>query len=403
MSFRTAISGIRAATADLTTIGNNVANANTTGFKASRTEFSDVFATSSTGVSSTAAGQGVNTARVAQQFTQGNITFTDNNLDLAVSGNGFFVMDDDGAQVYSRDGALGIDRNGFVVNANGQKLKAFSADSTGNITGQLTTLQISTANTSPSATTTVNFGANLDSQEAVPGVTPFDANNNATFNSTTATTVYDSLGGSHLLQLYFVKTGSGTWNLHSTIDGTSTGAAQALAFNTAGGLTTPAGGTLTIPSFTPAGGGAALNITMDVSEMTQYGAAFGVNRVTQDGYTTGRLAGVDIDASGNVFARYTNGQAKTQGQVALANFANPQGLRSLGRNNWAESFEAGSVLVSAPGTASAGTIQSGALEDSNIDLSEQLVKLIVAQRNFQANTQVIQAEDQANQAIINIR
>ena len=403
MSFRTAISGIRAATADLTTIGNNVANANTTGFKASRTEFSDVFATSSTGVSATAAGQGVNTARVAQQFTQGNITVTDNNLDLAVSGNGFFVMDDDGAQVYSRDGALGIDRNGFVVNANGQKLKAFSADSTGNITGSLTTLQISTANTSPSATTTINFGANLDSQESVPGVTPFDPNNNSTFNSTTATTVYDSLGGSHLLQLYFVKTGSGTWNLNSTIDGTSTGAATALAFNTAGGLTTPAGGTLTIPSFTPAGGGAALNLTMDVSEMTQYGAAFGVNRVTQDGYTTGRLAGVDIDASGNVFARYTNGQARTQGQVALANFANPQGLRSLGRNNWAETFEAGSVLVSAPGTASAGTIQSGALEDSNIDLSEQLVKLIVAQRNFQANTQVIQAEDQANQAIINIR
>jgi len=403
MSFRTAISGIRAATADLTTIGNNVANANTTGFKASRTEFSDVFATSSTGVSSNATGQGVNTARVAQQFTQGNITFTDNNLDLAVSGNGFFVMDDDGAQVYSRDGALGIDRNGFVVNANGQKLKAFSADSTGNITGSLTTLQISTANTSPSATTTVNFGANLDSQESVPGVTPFDANNNSTFNSTTATTVYDSLGGSHLLQLYFVKTGSGTWNMHSTIDGTSTGAASALAFNTAGGLTTPAGGTLTIPSFTPAGGGAALNLTLDVSEMTQYGAAFGVNRVTQDGYTTGRLAGVDIDASGNVFARYTNGQATVQGQVALANFANPQGLRSLGRNNWAETFEAGSVLVSAPGTASAGTIQSGALEDSNIDLSEQLVKLIVAQRNFQANTQVIQAEDQANQAIINIR
>ena len=403
MSFRTAISGIRAATADLTTIGNNVANANTTGFKASRTEFSDVFATSSTGVSATAAGQGVNTARVAQQFTQGNITFTDNNLDLAISGNGFFVMDDDGAQVYSRDGAFGIDRNGFVVNANGQKLKAFSADSSGNITGQLSTLQISTANTSPAATSTVNFGANLDSQESVPGITPFDPNNNSTFNSTTATTVYDSLGGSHLLQLYFVKTGAGAWNLHSTIDGTSTGAPTPLAFNTAGGLTTPAGGTLTLPAFTPAGGGAALNITMNVSEMTQYGAPFGVNRVTQDGYTTGRLAGVDIDASGNVFARYTNGQATVQGQVALANFPNPQGLRSLGRNNWAESFEAGAVLVSAPGTASAGTIQAGALEDSNIDLSEQLVKLIVAQRNFQANTQVIQAEDQANQAIINIR
>lgn len=403
MSFRTAISGIRAATADLTAIGNNVANANTTGFKSSRVEFSDVFATSSTGTSATASGAGVNTARVAQQFTQGNITFTDNGLDLAISGTGFFIVDDNGAQLYSRDGAFGIDRNGFVVNANAQKLKAFGADSTGAITGTLSPLRISTANTSPKPTSLVNFGANLDSQETVPLVTPFDPNNNSTFNSTTATTVYDSLGGSHLLQFYFVKTGNGTWDLQSTIDGTSTGAAQPIAFNALGALSTPATGTVTLPAFTPAGGGSALNIGINVVEMTQYGAPFGVNRVTQDGYTTGRLAGVDIDASGSVFARYTNGQASVQGQVALANFPNPQGLRSLGKNNWAESFEAGAVLVGAPGSSSLGAIQSGALEDSNIDLSAELVKLIVAQRNFQANTQVIKAEDQTNQAIINIR
>ena len=410
MSFRTAISGIRSATADLSTIGNNVANANTTGFKQSRTEFADVFASSSTGVSSNATGQGVNTARVAQQFTQGNITFTDNNLDLAISGNGFFVVDDNGSQLYSRDGAFGIDRDGYVVNSNNQKLKAFGADSTGAITGTLGPLRISTANTSPKATTLVNFGANLDSQETVPTIGVFDPANNSSFNSTTATTVYDSLGGSHLLQLYFVKTGDGAWDLHSYVDGTSVGGTVAppttsnpLTFNSAGALATPATGLVTIPDFTPAGGGSPISLSLNVTEMTQYGAPFGVNRVTQDGYTTGRLASVDIDTTGNVFARYTNGQASVQGQVALANFPNSQGLRSLGKNNWAETFEAGAVLIGAPSTSSLGTIQAGALEDSNIDLSEQLVKLIVAQRNFQANTQVIQAEDQANQAIINIR
>ena len=414
MSFRTAISGIRSATADLSTIGNNVANANTTGFKQSRTEFADVFASSSTGVSSNATGQGVNTSRVAQQFTQGNITFTDNNLDLAISGNGFFVVDDNGAQLYSRDGAFGIDRDGFVVNSNSQKLKAFGSDSTGAINGTLGPLRISTANTSPRATSLVNFGANLDSQETVPTIGVFDPANNSSFNSTTATTVYDSLGGSPLLQLYFVKTGDGAWNLHSYVDGNSVGGtvdgtgapltvSNPLTFNSAGALATPATGLVTLPDFTPAGGGSPISLSLNVTEMTQYGAPFGVNRVTQDGYTTGRLASVDIDATGTVFARYTNGQSSVQGQVALANFPNPQGLRSLGRNNWAETFEAGAVLVGAPSTASLGTIQSGALEDSNIDLSEQLVKLIVAQRNFQANTQVIQAEDQANQAIINIR
>ena len=402
MSFQSAISGMRAASTDLSTIGNNVANANTTAFKASRAEFADVFATTSAGVAATATGQGVNTAKVAQQFTQGNITFTDNGLDLAVNGNGFFVVDAQGEQLYSRDGSFGLDREGYMVNGNGQRLKAFSADSTGGISGALQTLRVTNANTAPKATTNVGFGANLDSEDTPPLVTPFDANNNATFNSTTATTVYDSLGGSHLLQLYFSKTGPGTWDTNSQIDGASVGPANPLAFNTSGALSVPAGGAITLPVFTPAGGGDPLNVSINVSEMTQYGAAFAVNRITQDGYTTGRLSGVDIDKQGIVFARFTNGQSTVQGQVALANFANSQGLLSLGNNNWAESFESGAALVGSPGTGSFGQIQSGALEDANIDLSQELVNLIVAQRNFQANTQVIQAESAVTQSILQI-
>ncbi len=403
MPFRTAISGLRASQADLNVIGNNIANVGTTGFKGSRAEFHDVFATTNVGVSSIATGAGVNTARVAQQFSQGNISFTDSGLDLAVSGQGFFIVDDNGAQLYSRDGAFGMDRNGFVVNANSQKLVAFTTDANGTVTGSRAPLQISTANTNPQATSTMDMGANLDSQAAIPSVTPFNPADSKTYNNTTATSVFDSLGGSHLIQMYFVKTGSGAWNVNTTVDGTAVGAAQPITFGTNGALTLPAGGSLTLPAFTPAGGGAAQNITVNLTEMTQYGAPFGVNKLSQNGFTTGQLAGVDIDKNGHVFARYTNGQSKLQGQVALANFANPQGLQSLGKNNWAETFAAGSALVGPPGSSSLGLVQSGALEDSNVDVSSELVKLIVAQRNFQANTQVIKTADSVTQSIINIR
>jgi flagellar hook protein FlgE len=403
MTFRTAISGIRAASAELNVIGNNIANVNTTGFKGSRTEFSDVFATANNGVVGKGTGHGVNTARVAQQFAQGNITFTDNNLDLAVNGLGFFIVDDNGAQLYSRDGAFGVDREGFIVNANNQRLKAFGTDGAGNVTGALSQLQVSTANSAPQATSNVQLGANLDSQQTVPLVTPFDPNDNATFNSTSAATVFDSLGGSHTMQFYFVKTGAGAWNVHTSVDGTLVGAGQPITFNTAGALATPASGELTLPAFTPSGGGSPMNVTIDVAETTQFGAPFGINRVVQDGFATGRLVGLDIDPQGIVFARYSNGQSEVQGQVALANFANPQGLRAIGNNNWAETFDAGSVVVAAPGSSNMGQIQSGALEDANVDLSEQLVNLIVAQRNFQANTEVIQTADATTQALINIR
>ncbi len=405
MPFRVAISGLRAAQTDLNVVGNNIANVNTTGFKSSRAEFQDVYSvTGPGGAASNNAGQGVHTARIAQQFTQGNISFTDNGLDLAISGEGFFMLDDNGARVYSRDGSFGLDRDGFIVNANNQKLTAFTPDATGAITGVLAPLQITTANTAPNPTTQITLGANLDSMASVPLTAPFDATDNTSFNNTTAVSVFDSLGGSHLLQTYFVKTAApNSWDTYTLVDGAAVSGPDALTFNTLGALTTPAGGSITLPAFTPAPGTNPLNITVDLGQSTQFGAPFGINLLSQDGFTTGRLVGLDIDSEGIVFARFTNGQYEVQGQVGLGNFANVQGLQSLGNNNWAETFASGAVLEGAPGSSSLGLMQSGALEDSNVDLSEQLVKLIIAQRNFQANTEVISTADSVTQSIINIR
>jgi flagellar hook protein FlgE len=403
MPFRTAISGLRASMTDLSTIGNNVANASTTGFKKSRAEFSDIYAASNLGVAGDTPGSGVNVSRIAQQFSQGTVSFTENALDLAINGNGFFVVNDGGSNLYTRAGAYGVDREGYVVNAQNQRLQAFQADTSGTITGALGDLLINTANVAPSATTAVTVGLNLDSSASVPTVATFDPTNTSSYNNATSTTVYDSLGNSHVASMYYVKTGANAWDTYTYVDGVAVDGPTALTFDTSGALTSPAGGAFTTASFTPSGGGAAMTLDLSYGTSTQYGSPFSVNSMVQDGYTTGTLSGLDIDTSGIIFARYSNGQAVTLGQVALANFANPQGLQPVGDTAWAETFEAGAPLVSAPGSSNLGLIQGGALEESNVDLSEELVKMIVAQRNFQANAQVIQTADQVTQSIINIR
>ena len=206
------------------------------------------------------------------------------------------------------------------------------------------------------------------------------------------------------MQIYFVKdAAANTWDTYTLVNGTQVDGPDPITFNTDGSLATPAGGLITVPAFTAAPGTAPINLTIDHAQTTQFGAPFGVNLFTQDGYTTGNLAGLDIDSEGFIFARYTNGQSEIQGQVALANFRNPQGLQPISNNNWAQTFSSGTPLVGAPGSASLGLIQSGALEDSNVDLSEQLVNLIIAQRNFQANTEVISTADRVTQSVINIR
>ncbi len=403
MPFRTALSGLNASSAELRIIGNNVANAGTTGFKESRAEFSDIFATSNLGVASNAIGTGVRVSSVSQQFTQGNIGFTDNNLDLAISGSGFLIMNDNGISNYTRAGAMGVDRNGFVVNKQQQQLTIFQADTSGNITGATGPLQLDRSDIAPQATSTIDVQANLDASATAPTIAfdPTDANS---YNNSTSLTIFDSLGSPHLNTMYFRKTADNTWDAFQFVDGaqvnTGAPAGESITFDSTGTIT---GGSPTAMTFTPTGGAAAMTVNVDYTSTSQFGSPFSVNALVQDGFATGRLSGIDISVTGVITSRFTNGQSRTLGQIAIATFNNSQGLRQLGDTSWAETFDSGAPLVGAPGGGSAGLIESGALENSNVDLTKELVNMITAQRNFQANAQVITTADTITQTIINIR
>lgn len=404
MPFRTALSGLNAASSELRVIGNNVANASTTGFKQSRAEFSDIFASSNLGVTANAIGTGVRVSSVSQQFTQGNVEFTDNNLDLAINGQGFFMLDDNGVNAYTRSGQFGVDRNGFVVNSAQQKLQIFQADSGGNITGARGPLQLDRSDIAPQATTAVDVRANLDASATAPTAAfdPADANS---YNNSTSLTVFDSLGAPHLSTMYFRMNGTpNQWETYTFVDGTQQNGPTTIEFDSSGAIdTTSFPSSVSVGPFNPGTGAANMTVDLEFLNTTQYGSPFSVNALTQDGFATGRLSGIDISDSGVITSRFTNGQSRTLGQIAISSFSNPQGLRQLGDSAWAETFDSGAPLVGAPGSGSAGLIQSGALEGSNVDLTEELVKMITSQRNFQANAQVITTADTITQTIINIR
>lgn len=420
MPFPMALSGLAAASTDLEVTGNNIANSATTGFKESRAEFADVYATAFGGTASSATGNGVRVANVAQQFTQGSIEFSDRALDLAVNGIGFFVVKDDQGQAYTRDGNLHVDNSGTVVNNYNQAIQIFPANTTGNgvtqttfNTGILTDLQLATTDSPPNATTDVALGLNLNASATVPVIAPFDPANPNSYTSTTSVIVYDSLGSEHTASTYYVKTANpNEWDSYLIVDGyqaTSGGASPVpITFEQNGNISTPAGGKITYDPITAANMGvnstniADLNLNLDYTNLTQFGSPFGVNTLTQNGYASGRLSGIDVDPEGIVFARFTNGQSSALGKVALANFANPQGLRQLGDTQWTQTFESGDLELGEPRTGAFGILQSGALETSNVDIASQLVSLITAQRNFQANAQVISTADNITQTIINI-
>ncbi len=405
MPFRTALSGLSAATADLRVTGNNIANSSTVGFKQSRAEFADVFAMSYSGISQNAIGAGVRLAAVNQQFNQGNINFTGNNLDLAVNGQGFFVLSDGGSQVFSRAGAFQVDRDGFVVNSAGQRLQSYapsSSDGTAFNTGMLGDLQLDASESAPRATSRVTATLNLSSEAPDLSALPFDPSDPSTFTYTTSLTAFDSLGQAHTGTMYFRNIGPLQWESFFAIDGTLVGGAQPMTFNSDGTLASPQNA-VSFGAHDPGNGAEAMNIAIDLSTATQYGNSSSVSALRQDGYTTGRLSSIDIGPSGVVLARFTNGQSRALGQVALANFPNPQGLQQLGNNAWAATFSAGEMVLGAAGAGNFGAVQSGGLEGSNVDLAEQLVNLITAQRNFQANAQVISVADTLAQTIINLR
>ncbi|MGB5352636.1 MAG: flagellar hook protein FlgE [Woeseia sp.] len=405
MPFAIALSGLNAASSDLEVTANNIANVNTNGFKESRAQFSEVFAVGTQSVGSTQSGSGVRLAQVAQQFTQGTIDFTDNALDLAIGGEGFFVLSDNGARAYTRAGAFGVDNDGYVVNSSGARLQSYPSAGNGLYnTGTPSDLKLTTGANPPQATSSAIFGLNLPADAPLPVNPVFDSTDPSSFNHTTSVTVYDSLGSAHTATVFFVKdAAANTWNTNFEIDGDPVAGSTQIVFNPDGSLSTPAGGNMTLSPYTPTTGASDITMTLNFGTATQYGNAFGVNSISQDGFTTGRLTGVSVDPEGVVFARFTNGQSLALGKLALANFVNPQGLQQLGETNWAESFQSGDALLGEAGTASFGNVQSGALEASNVDLTAALVQMITAQRNFQANAQMIEAADTVTQTVINIR
>ena len=407
MSFRIALSGLAAAQASLDVTANNIANANTTGFKQSRAEFTDVYATAFGSIGSLDTGAGVRLAQVSQLFNQGNIDFTGNALDLAVNGEGFYVLNDQGSSVYSRAGPFSVDRDGYVVNVNGQRLQAYPAlnsQGTSFSTASLGDLQLLASTTPPNPTSTADISLNMDANTAQLGPGAIDTADPSTYNYSTSVVTYDSLGQPHTSALYFrrIDTAARTWDVALEVDGdnTQTTTVNTLTFDDLGQLTSAQ--PVSFGAYDPGNGAAVMNVDFDFGGTTQYGSGFAVNNLFQDGYATGRLSGLDIDESGVVLARFSNGQTAAMGKIALANFANPQGLSPLGDSTWGDSFQAGDRRLGEPGAGSFGFIQSGALETSNVEITEELVSLITAQRSFQANAQVISAADTVTQTVINI-
>lgn len=405
MPFRIALSGLNAASSELDVTANNIANANTTGFKGSRAEFADVFAAGTLDSGGVAIGNGVRLANVAQQFTQGNIEFTESGLDLAINGQGFFTLRDGSGYVYTRNGAFSVDRDGYVVNANAQRLQVYPPVATGGYnTGSLTDLRLQTSQSTPLATSSGEVIVNLPAGATAPVVGVFDPTDAQSYNHSTSTAIYDSLGTLHQATFFFIRTANpNEWQVAMTVDGNQVGAPQTLQFSSTGLQTAPVGGDIAFPAYDPANGAQPLTMTFDFAQATQYGGQFAVSALNQDGFSSGRLTSIDISDTGVVFARFTNGRAIELGQVALSNFPNAQGLRQLGETNWGESFASGGAIRGQAGSASFGLIQAGALEGANVDLTQELVAMITAQRSFQANAQMISTADSITQTIINIR
>ena len=420
MSFQQGLSGLSAASANLDVIGNNIANSNTYGAKSSRAEFADMYA-NAIGGTSNAIGIGTRVAAVAQQFTQGTISTTGNPLDVAINGNGFFeVSGKSGAISYTRNGAFKTDTSGFIVNDQGQRLMGYPADATGTIIpGTATALQMPTAGLTPVVTSTISMEMNLDATSAVtlPAAgSPITFTDPSTYNNATSQTVYDAKGQSVALTYYFQKASTDTWNVYVAANGTpiSTDAAgnpspaTTITFPANGGTPTAPVGTVAIdiPSVTNSVGATTVpiaGIALKVSGATQYGSAFGVTALAQNGYAAGSLTGVSFESNGIITATYSNGQTKPAGQVEMATFANPQGLEPVGGNAWLQTAASGGPVIGVPGAGNLGVLQAGALEASNVDLTSELVNMITAQRDYQANAQTIKTEDQILQTIVNLR
>jgi flagellar hook protein FlgE len=407
MSFQQGLSGLNAAAANLDAIGNNVANANTVGFKSSGIIFADVYASTLGATTGTAIGIGTAVSAVQANFAQGSLRTTSNPLDIGINGQGFFRLDTNGTVTYSRNGQFHLDKDGFIVSATGAKLTGYGVDAAGNVlVANPGPLQISSAQIPATVTTAGQIGMNLDAREPIKTAT-FNINDAATYNKATSLTIYDSLGSPHALSTYYVKTAANTWTVYAAVDNVPLASSiGTLTFKTDGTLDTTASTPAMPWSLSlPITGGAAtpLAMTLDLSKATQFASAFSVDTLTQDGSSSGQLSGYGIDKDGTIVGRYSNGETRTLGQVMLVNFKNPNGLSPLGNNGWGETAASGQPVPGAPGSSNFGALQSGAVEESNVDLTKELVDMITAQRVYQANAQTIKTQDQVLNTLVNLR
>ncbi|MDF3199777.1 flagellar hook protein FlgE [Pseudomonas sp. 1912-s] len=433
MSFNIGLSGLYAANKQLDVTGNNIANVATTGFKSSRAEFADIYAASKLGTGQNSIGNGVNLAAVSQQFTQGDVNNSGGTLDMAIQGGGFFVQKgSDGSLEYTRNGAFRADKDGYITNNTGtSRLQGYAADADGNIQkGGLTDLQLNLSYLPPKASTKVDSTSNLNSSETPIDQTlhPFDPTKTDSFTTQYSTTLYDSQGNAHPMVQYLVKTDGNKWSAYTLIDGRNpdgsspTGTPSTppvpstLTFDGSGKLTGidtagTAGTTLTISGWVPGtvtdgvwkANGASANptgIAVNMANITQYNSATYRNPPTTDGYATGQITGLKIDGSGVLFATFSNQQSKAIGQISLASFNNEQGLQPAGGTTWKETFASGQPGFDTPQVGTLGSIVANSLENSNVNLTNELVDLIKAQSNYQANAKTISTQSTIMQTII---
>lgn len=420
MSFQQGLSGLQGASKHLEVVGNNVANASTVGFKQGQVQFADAYANSMNRSGNSPVGIGVTLANVSQAFTQGNIATTNNALDVAINGDGFFRMAanlNDQSPRYGRNGQFQLNKDGYLINPsmNGAYLTGYPAGAAG---GDPVPLKIDTATLPATATSRITTKINLDSRKSVPTISPFDPANPNSYNNSTGATVYDSLGNPYSLQTYYVKsppTGSPpatTWSVYGTLDGKLINAAPpatgpqllgTLRFDATGALTASTGMTVDLSSMVKGGASFPTPIALNYAGSTQTGSAFANLAQSQDGSPPGTLSSFSIGKDGSLVGSYSNQQTKVLGQIVLVNFANPNGLQPLGNNLYQATAAAGSPLVGTPTTATFGSLQGRAVEQSNVDLTAELVNMIVAQRVYQANSQTIKVQDTVLQTLVSLR
>ncbi len=417
MSFYTSLSGLQAAQTDMSTISHNLANVSTNGFKKSSSIFSDVMASSLSADPRHLTGSGVVLLQNRQEFGEGNLRSTTSTLDLAISGDGFFAVKSGSGVSYTRNGSFSVDAQTHeIVDAQGSRLMAYPVDANGNVSATgadgLTSVRIPETSGVPVATSKVSLGVNLASGATTP-LTAFNPANPSSYNNATATTVYDASGNPMTMTNYYVRDeaadagGSTGWSVYSFVGDQqlTTGGATTpttVTFDASGALTSPAA-PIAYDSFTPTASGIAQSVSLDLGGSTSRAAVYSVASRTQDGLSIGQLSGVSINGAGVITATFSNGESKALGKLAVANFTDPTGLKQEGASYWSATGFSGQPKLGAAGESGFGRLLTGTIEGSNVDITEELVNLIAAQRNFQANAKALDTQSQISQTIFNIQ